>query len=450
MNNKGLCFFVPLFLLMSFSSLSKGEDNQSFRDYLYFDTGKVYGDYIIEYKPEERKSGKTEYYMSNMDNIDFSAGINYPFHVRSFPVFFNLRLSNLIEGLSNKNKVFDLPGWLAADGEMCTPGIHFSLGSFNKTSLGSFFWDVFYSGNIRGDNTIREYGMTGSLSIALRKKLSASVTCGIMRRHIDIASIYKYREYPIFGELTVSCKWKYFIPYLSYYDEMFSVMPGADFSKKDGGLTKVGIQISLNGGHNGTVGRPHNYPLNYFKYWVSRIGVKKPNIYLYPENDTEISVNLESHNGSYITESIPEYGQGWNVSVKKDGTIEEKYGYLFYEGDIEKPVNLTSGWCVPKEQVMTFFSSVLKSYRFNEREIKDFIDYWSVNIPNGRYYKIYPLLDSQIDTYFKLNISPHPDSVRRLWLYVMPADREESLPQPYIKPFSRNGFTVTEWGVIVK
>ena len=59
-------------------------------------------------------------------------------------------------------------------------------------------------------------------------------------------------------------------------------------------------------------------------------------------------------------------------------------------------------------------------------------------------------MDKEIDKYFSLQISPKPDSVRRLWFYVIPAGSMKDLKPPEIKGFSRDGFAVAEWGLILK
>lgn len=99
---------------------------------------------------------------------------------------------------------------------------------------------------------------------------------------------------------------------------------------------------------------------------------------------------------------------------------------------------------------MPFFEKILYKYGFNINEVDDFIEYWSVHIPNGKYYEIYPVLDNDTDKYFSLEITPKPDSVRRLWFYVVPANIMKNVKPPEIKKFSREGFNVAEWGLVLE
>ncbi len=67
---------------------------------------------------------------------------------------------------------------------------------------------------------------------------------------------------------------------------------------------------------------------------TSEIIAHKPNIYIYPTSSTSLAVNIQFPVGGNIIESIPEYGNGWNVSVEPNGTINNEFGYLFYECSI--------------------------------------------------------------------------------------------------------------------
>lgn len=60
--------------------------------------------------------------------------------------------------------------------------------------------------------------------------------------------------------------------------------------------------------------------------------VDKPVIYLYPEEETEVSVNLNL-NGK-LTCTYPKYNNSWTVTAKPDGTLTDKngmnYNYLYW------------------------------------------------------------------------------------------------------------------------
>lgn len=182
------------------------------------------------------------------------------------------------------------------------------------------------------------------------------------------------------------------------------------------------------------------------------IFVKKPNIYLYPEKNMKIDVNIEFEKGGEVIKSIPEYGSGWKgVTVESNGRIEGKYGYLFYESKNSEFSQYKNGWSVKRENLREFFEKNMKEYGFNEREIMDFVEYWIPKFNKNSYYEIYPQTKNEIEKVIKLKFSTVPDSLLRVIYSIKGAEtKNSSLKEPVIERFERKGFTVTEWGVIVK
>ena len=82
----------------------------------------------------------------------------------------------------------------------------------------------------------------------------------------------------------------------------------------------------------------------------------KPVIYLYPEEEPEVSVK-----GDYageLTCVYPEYGQGWNVTARPDGTIFDEKGQeyycLYWEGSELDCWSMDRGFCVPGSDTSAF------------------------------------------------------------------------------------------------
>ena len=68
---------------------------------------------------------------------------------------------------------------------------------------------------------------------------------------------------------------------------------------------------------------------------------EKPIIYLYPEKETELSIELGKPEN--ITCSYPEYQKGWNVIANPDGTLIDmntgrKLYSLYWEGIQTEPI----------------------------------------------------------------------------------------------------------------
>jgi hypothetical protein len=197
--------------------------------------------------------------------------------------------------------------------------------------------------------------------------------------------------------------------------------------------------------------------------------VRKPNIYLYPPETTDITVQLELGEGCKLTRSDPAYGDGWRVTASPDGYLSDsrgyvvgeaggeevifdapRYGYLFYEAEAPDAWQTERGWLVDVgEDLGDFFAGNLAAYGFNEREIKDFLDYWVPRLTAG-YYAVFPQLTADIEPLIGMEVNPEPDSVLRLFYYLVadPLMGGELAP-PWIVPFEREGFTVVEWGVIL-
>jgi len=88
---------------------------------------------------------------------------------------------------------------------------------------------------------------------------------------------------------------------------------------------------------------------------------------------------------------------------------------------------------------------------FNEKETDDFIEYWIPLLTDYPYYAIYPQYTGQLDAMIQLEFSTQPQNVIRPICSIRGlADDNLNIQEPAIPPFAREGFTVTEWGVILK
>ncbi len=178
--------------------------------------------------------------------------------------------------------------------------------------------------------------------------------------------------------------------------------------------------------------------------------VDKPNLYLYPTQTTQVGVTLALCGDCVVTESIPEYGSGWDVTVEPSGLIDDTYTYLYYEAEIARNFPMHEGWSIPAADVPRFFNETLAAYGLTAAETADFVDYWSTHLPDAPFYGIYPLTEaSVIEPLVGLRIDPQPDSLFRLWFVVSPEVTPPALSPPVIDSPPRIGFTAVEWGVIL-
>ena len=177
--------------------------------------------------------------------------------------------------------------------------------------------------------------------------------------------------------------------------------------------------------------------------------VKKPAIYLYPQKETKVKVKVDV-NGE-ITKSIPQYGDGWEVSASPKGRIDGKYDYLFYEARLNcLPQLPEEGWVVAYDELNKWFDKNLTALGLNGKEAGDFKEYWIKNLKPAKYYVIKILDRNFIDENLKLQVSPMPQTVIRLMLYFKPTDHFDILKAPKPQKIVRVGLTVVEWGGIVE
>jgi len=176
--------------------------------------------------------------------------------------------------------------------------------------------------------------------------------------------------------------------------------------------------------------------------------IEKPAIYLYPVEDSQIDVKVLV-NGE-LTLTIPDYENGWNVFVTKEGIIENKYDYLFYEADLNIISLPEEGWVIKYEELNNWFENQLPILGLNEKETSQFIEYWMERLPKANYYEIKLFEDKFLKENMDLLITPTPDTLIRLEFNFKALEDKITLPEPTIKTPERNGFVVVEWGGILE
>ena len=174
--------------------------------------------------------------------------------------------------------------------------------------------------------------------------------------------------------------------------------------------------------------------------------VKKPALYLYPEQTTDIKVKLDVNGAITFTE--PLYNSGWNVTVSPDGRIDDKYDYLFYEAKLNKIELPDEGWVVEYGKLGKWFENILPELGLNSKETEQFKEYWANNLKKSNYYEIRLLDNNFLNDNMKISVTPEPQTIIRLDFYFKPLIEKSYLKEPVIKTSERKGFTVVEWGGI--
>ncbi len=173
----------------------------------------------------------------------------------------------------------------------------------------------------------------------------------------------------------------------------------------------------------------------------------KPVIYLYPEETTEVTVELELP--GKLTCTYPAYDGGWKVTAAPDGTLTDEngqtYNYLYWEGETATEYDLSEGFCVAGTDTAAFLEQALAQLGLTRREANEFIVYWLPQMEDNAY----NLITFQRKAYTeaaKLSVTPAPNSVLRVFMTWKPLAKPVDIPAQTLPAFERSGFTVVEWG----
>jgi hypothetical protein len=182
----------------------------------------------------------------------------------------------------------------------------------------------------------------------------------------------------------------------------------------------------------------------------------KPVIYLYPEQTTKVSVSVMPTGG--MTVSDPVYNHGWNVIADPNSNLTnlangKVYPYLFWEGRGDSVYQIPkNGFVTSKENLESLLNDKLSQLGLNQKEAKDFKEFWlpKMLLENKPYYYITFVSKREIDTLAPLKITPRPDTIIRVLMDYKGLDNYENVPKLNIMTPQRKGFTVVEWGGVLK
>ncbi len=176
-------------------------------------------------------------------------------------------------------------------------------------------------------------------------------------------------------------------------------------------------------------------------------GDAKPVIYLYPEEETEVTVRLD-YDGT-LTCTYPACEDGWTVTAAPDGTLRDEagqtYNYLYWEGVARTEYDFSRGFCVPGADTAAFLEDALSRLGLTRREANEFIVYWLPRM-EANPYNLIAFQAEDYTNHARLTVTPEPDSLLRVFMAWKPLEAPADLPAQELPPFKRTGFTVVEWG----
>ena len=177
----------------------------------------------------------------------------------------------------------------------------------------------------------------------------------------------------------------------------------------------------------------------------------KPIIYLYPEEETELTVYLGRPD--IISCSYPKYNSenGWNIIAKPDGTLIDKNNNrelysLYWEGEEFIDISIEDGFVVKGEDSIEFLEEKLAILGLNERESEEFIVYWLPKLEKNKYNYIRFANIDEINERMPLDFSVQPDTIIRVLMEFKPLNEYIEVQEQELTTPNRTGFVVVEWG----
>lgn len=176
----------------------------------------------------------------------------------------------------------------------------------------------------------------------------------------------------------------------------------------------------------------------------------KPMIYLYPKEETLVTVKLI--NEEKLTVTYPKYEGEWTVLAKPNGdlfdTKTNKYLYgLYWEGLDTITTGIQDyGFVVKGEDSISFLEEKLELLGLNQRESNEFIVYWLPKLEKNNYNYIRFSTIEEINKNMPIEISPKPDSIIRINMEYKKLNNPINIKEQELISTERNGFVVVEWG----
>ena len=175
--------------------------------------------------------------------------------------------------------------------------------------------------------------------------------------------------------------------------------------------------------------------------------VRKPVIYLYPEETTEVSVALDI-NGD-LTTTYPKYENGWTVTAEPDGTLTDVkgkvYNYLYWEGETDVEFDMSEGFCVKGSETAELLEKALAELGLTRKEANEFIVYW-LPLMEGNAYNVISFQSEVYTDNAKLFVNPEPDTVIRVFMTWYGSKKPVKIAEQRLSAPIRQGFTLVEWG----
>lgn len=178
------------------------------------------------------------------------------------------------------------------------------------------------------------------------------------------------------------------------------------------------------------------------------ITVKKPVLYLYPEED--MMVNVKFKDKTKLLSTYPKYKNEWNVFAKKDGTLVDENGReyyaLYWDENIKHNEKFKTGFYVKSKDSIKFLEEKLFEMGFTDKEANEFIMYWLPIMEQGGDNLVHFHFTEDRQKQNEIIIEPKVDSLFRVSIEIKKVKKKVSIKEQKIEKFERYGFSALEWG----
>lgn len=185
---------------------------------------------------------------------------------------------------------------------------------------------------------------------------------------------------------------------------------------------------------------------------LSPVITKKPIIYLYPTQKTDVSIKLDFK--GKIETTFPKYESNWDLTAYPEGRIFDKktnryYNSLFWDGVTNFPkdhFNYEDGFIVSKKDLTSFLIEKLEFIGLSNSETNDFIQFWLPILQKNDTNFIHFWINDDYNGICKSQITPKPDSEIRLFMDFYNLEHFIEIQTQKLISIERKGFTYIEWG----
>ncbi len=180
--------------------------------------------------------------------------------------------------------------------------------------------------------------------------------------------------------------------------------------------------------------------------YITSKNFAKPVIYAYGYDVIDVTLNFDEN--TELTCAYPVYDGHWHFNMNSDKFIDadRTYDYLYYEAVSTDDFDLSQGFCVKKEDTVTFLEDALRKMGLNDRESNDFITYWLPDLMQHEF-NLISFHNQKYSEYVGLSVDPKPDTLIRVYMVWKGLEGPVDVKSQTIENTApRQGKTIVEWG----